>query len=68
MPPDSRDYAPRTLIDEKFSGRKEDWEDWSRIYLDAAGEKGDDDDSWESTYLGTDRQVGRGESEFREIF
>ena len=52
------DRGPRTIVDKEFSSRKEDWDDWSKEFLDAADGRGDDDHSWKDTFLGLDRQLG----------
>ena len=45
------DRSPRTIVDKGFSGRREDWDDWSKEFLDAAAGRGDDDHSWAETLL-----------------
>ena len=51
--------APRTIIETLFDGKKENWAEWSELFLDAADGKGDDDYSWKNTLQGTDRQIAK---------
>ena len=56
MPP-SDDEHERLLCRKNPGKRGAVYEDWEKEYLDAAGGKGDEDASWEDTYLGRDTRV-----------
>ena len=52
------DDGERLLCRKNAGKRGQAYEEWEREYLDACGAKGDEDASWEDTFLGNDTRAG----------